>query len=1452
MKKFLITLLVLGGLGAAFYTSPRLAALLPFHKAPHVQTAKTDEHPTLPPAVSIAKVSAADFIETVMVSGSLVPRDEILVAPEVEGFRVLELKADEGDRVKKGDVLATLVQESLDAQLAQSDASIARADAAISKANSAIVESSAKLAQADADFERAKPLKQSGYLSGSTYDQREAASKTTDAQLVAARDGLKLAQAEKAQVEAQRRELMWRLTNTKVTAPADGLISRRTARIGGMASGIADAMFRIVARGEVELDAEVIETELTKVAIGQKARVSVAGAGEIEGTVRLVSPEVDKTTRLGRVRIFLGDDPRLRIGTFARGSIQTQRSRGLAVPSSAVVFDADGAFVQVVRDGKVKSSNVKIGLISGGLVEVREGLSEGDVVVARAGTFLRDGDTVRPVQPELKDQRGKIIMRLNISAWSIRRPVPAIVLFCVLTLLGVIAFMTLPVTRFPNIDVPLVSITVVQSGAAPAELESQVTKEVEDAVANIPGVKHIMSTVTDGQSQTVMEFRLEVNQDRALNDVKDAIDKIRLELPRDINEPIVQRIDVEGQSILTYAASSPGMTLEQLSWHVDDVIKRQLQALKGVGRVERYGGVDREIRVLLDPDRLLAFGITAADVNTQVRATNVDLGGGRGEVGGQEQAIRTLAGARKVEDLADTKIVLPGKRYVRLADLGRVVDDASEQRSFARLNGEPVVTFSVFRSKGSSELSVADVVAKRLDELSKRYPEVHLTKVDDAVAYTRGNYTSAMETLLEGAALAVLVVLLFLRNLRATIIAAIALPLSAIPTFWAMQLMGFSLNLVSLLGITLVTGILVDDAIVEIENIVRHMRTGKSPYRAAIEAADEIGLAVIAISLTIVAIFSPVSFMGGIAGQYFRQFGLTVAVAVLFSLLIARLLTPVMAAYFLRPVPEEHEGGGIIMRGYLGFLRGTLKVRYLTLVVGLGLFAGSIYATTLLPTGFMPDEDNSRIVVSVELPPGATLEDTRATTDHMVTVLDTIPEVKSVFVLGGSTPTGGLEVRKSSLFIHLVPKTERALPQKAIKIIVSDKLATVADTRSWFVNERGERELSFSMLSQNGEDLNTAVRKLEGALRLVPGFKNVAADAAIDRPELRVVPKFDEAAKLGVAPSKIAETIRVATIGDIDANLAKFNAGDRLVPIRVQIAEDARTEMQRLANLRVTNSNNDAIPLSAVADVNFGRGPSSVSRYDRERRAVIGVDLKSRYALSGAREKFLAVVDEQKLPPSVRLQPSGDAEIQDEVATGFITAMGTGLMIVFGVLVLLFGSVAQPVTILLSLPLSFGGVVLALLATGNSVSMPVYIGLLMLMGIVCKNAIMLVDFAVEQVAKGVPRFEAVIDAGRKRARPIVMTTLAMVAGMVPSAMAIGDGGEFRAPMAIAVIGGLLVSTVLSLVFVPSFFTVMDDIGRLVWWIFGRFVGPVDEAPDLPAHAPHQLPAPVAHRAIAAE
>ncbi|WP_061933824.1 efflux RND transporter permease subunit [Aureimonas sp. AU22] len=1123
-------------------------------------------------------------------------------------------------------------------------------------------------------------------------------------------------------------------------------------------------------------------------------------------------------------------------------------------------------------------------------------------------------------------------MNWNISAWAIRNPVPPILLFVVLVALGLVSFMTLPITRFPNIDVPVVSVTILEQGSAPSEMETQITKRVEDAVAGVSGIKHITSTITDGQSVTAAEFRLEINTDRAVNDVKDAIAKIRGDLPRTIEEPVIQRFEVENQSIVTYAASSPGKTPEQLSWFVDDTVIRALQGLKGVGRVDRMGGVEREIQVRLDPDRLASLGITAAAVNAQLRSTNVDLSGGRGEFGGQEQAIRTLSSAATVSGLASTRIALPGGREVRLDELGAVLDRWQEPRSFARLNGEPVVAFSIFRAKGASDTTVASAVEARVTELGAQHPDVRFSRIDDSVTYTYGNFESAMETLGEGAALAVIVVLLFLRDWRATAVAAITLPLAAIPTFWAMSMLGFSLNLVSLLAITLVTGILVDDAIVEIENIERHMQMGKKPYRAAMEAADEIGLAVIAITLTIMAVFAPVSFMGGVAGQYFKQFGLTVAVAVFFSLLVARLITPMLAAYFFRAPRHEGPGfgrllkryllrllplaglaiGGVfglaalpeaaaagnglaralqpyvgalppvswdaagrvaveilagalilsallaylnrphpaeqhdgpLMRAYTGFLGLTVRWRWLTLIVGIGLFALSIHSIQYLPTGFIPKEDASRIVVSLELPPGATLETTRRITDEAAASVQELPEVRSVLVIGGSSPTGTLEVRRASMTVALTRKFERTRSQGELEPVITAKLQEIPDLRSFFVNDRGERELSVGILGQDGRAVSEAASKLEAEMRRDAIFANPSAMASFERPEIRIRPRLDEASDLGIAPDAISQTVRVATIGDLDANLAKFNVDTRQVPIRVQITEDARRDLSTVSSLRVNTASGASVPLEAVADIGFGQGPSTIERYDRERLVKVGTSMAPGHEIGEGSEHIMASDAVKTMPPGVRLQQVGDAEIQGEVFAGFASAMGAGIMMVLVVLILLFGSVFLPLTILASLPLSVGGVVGALLLTHNAISMPVVIGILMLMGIVTKNSIMLVDFAVEQEKHGMPQRDAIIDAGRKRARPIIMTTLAMAAGMVPAAMATGEGGEFRAPMAIAVIGGLLVSTVLSLVFIPSLYTLMDDLshvtGRVFRWALKPNAGE-ESAQGAPVAAHHGPP-----------
>jgi hydrophobe/amphiphile efflux-1 (HAE1) family protein len=1037
-------------------------------------------------------------------------------------------------------------------------------------------------------------------------------------------------------------------------------------------------------------------------------------------------------------------------------------------------------------------------------------------------------------------------MNWNISAWSIRRPVPSLVLFLVLMALGYFSFGQLPVTRFPNVDVPIVQVRVYQSGSAPSELEVQVTKKIEDAIAGVNGLKHQTSAITEGSSVTTIEFHLEVNQDRAVNDVKDAIGRIRSELPRTIEEPVVARVAIEGLPIVTYAARAPGMTPEELSWFVDDVAMRALYGVKGVSQIERQGGVDREIRIALDPDRLQAYGITAGDVNRQLRATHVDLAGGRGDIGGREQAIRTLAGKQSVSDLAATMITLPRGRKVRLDQLGTVANATAEQRTFAALDGRPVVAFAISRAKGASDVVVAAEVANKVEELRRAHPDVEIKQIDTMVSYTLNAYKATMKTLIEGAILAIVVVFLFLRDWRATVIAAIALPLSIVPAFWAIDAAGFSLNLVSLLAITIVTGILVDDAIVEIENIVRHMALGKSAYRAALEAADEIGLAVIAITLTIIAVFVPVSFMGGIAGQYFKQFGLVVAFAVFFSLLVARLITPLLAAYFMRSKGHD-EREGWLLRVYTRLVRWSVGHQYIAVALGLAIFAASIGSFFLLPSGFLPTEDTGRTLLAIELPPGSRLDDTKAVTDAVARQIGARPDVKSVFVNGGrvmgGAAGGGAEVRKATLVINLVPKAERKLGQARIKEEISRSLAQVPDIRFWFMLDNGRQQIQLVVSGRDAAAVNRVAAEMTSQAKLIPLVANVVSSAELERPELRVVPIGDVAADLGVATEAIAEAVRIATIGDVGANLAKFDVGDRQVPIRVQLDERARAHRQVLESLKVPTATGATVPLSAVARFELAQGPTAIDRYDRTRRVLVGADLVGNAPLGKAVDRMLELPAAKSLPAGVALKQFGDAEIMDEVFASFAAAMGAGIMMVYAVLVLLFGSFLQPITILFSLPLSIGGAIVALAAAGQSISLPVVIGILMLMGIVTKNAIMLVDFAIESMHRGTARTEAIVDAGRKRARPIVMTTIAMVAGMLPAAIGLDSGGEFRAPMAIAVIGGLLSSTLLSLVFVPAVFTVMDDIGRLAWRGFSRFVGQVDEPAAIPsarAVAPTEL------------
>jgi hydrophobe/amphiphile efflux-1 (HAE1) family protein len=1012
----------------------------------------------------------------------------------------------------------------------------------------------------------------------------------------------------------------------------------------------------------------------------------------------------------------------------------------------------------------------------------------------------------------------------NMSAWAIKHPVSPIVLFVVLLFMGVVAFVRLPITLDPDIAFPLVHVSVSQPGAAPQEIETQVTQKIEGSVAGIGNIHNITSLDLEGTSSTWIEFQIGTPIDRAVADVRDAVAKIRSNLPNGIQEPVVQRVDVDGGAIAYYAVATTSETEEQLSWFVDNAVTKRLLAVQGVAQVSRGGGVSREIRIELDPARMQALGITAVDVNQQLRTLNLDSPGGRAQVGGGEQSIRVLGGAHTALALGDTQITLPGSggRFARLSDIATVHDGVGEIRSIARLNGREATTFGVSKAKGASDVTVLANVEAELAKIEKENPQIKMTKVFTTVDYTKEQYHSALSAFIEGSILAVIVVWLFLRDGRATAISALAIPLSAIPTFAFMKLMNFSLNSISLLALSLVAGVLVDDAIVEIENIVRHMRMGKSGYQAALDAADQIGLAVVATSCTIMAVFLPVSFMPGISGQYFIQFGLTVAAAVFFSLLVARLVTPVIAAYTLKSEHVAVHADGPIMAFYLRALAWCIHNRWKTIAGGTLFFALSIVGLMLIPKSFVPDSDFGASNLEIELPTGVRLEDTAAASAAAYRIVARQPEVTNVVESIGEDDNG--EIRTGQLFISLLPRNHRSITQKDWEIRVLKELQTIPDAQIHFNKNGGGgggRDVNIYITGDDPPLVQSTAEKVVDEMRAMPELRNARINGDMQRPEILIKPRFDLAAQLGVTVSSISETIRIATLGDLDQNSAKFSLSDRQVPIRVSLLESTRRDLGTLENLPVPMAGGGAVPLKAVADISFGEGPTKVRRYNQSRRISIESDLAAGTALGTALDKIHALPTLKNLPTGVRLVDVGDAEIMAELFSNFMIAITTGILMVFAVLVLLFARVLQPVTILSSLPLSIGGAVLALMATRHSLSLGVMIGFLMLMGIVAKNSILLVDFAIEEVRAGKDRVTALLEAGHKRARPIVMTTVAMVAGMLPVAIGIGGDNAFRGPMAIAVIGGLITSTGLTLVIVPAAFTLIDDIERWLGPKFGR-------------------------------
>ncbi len=1035
---------------------------------------------------------------------------------------------------------------------------------------------------------------------------------------------------------------------------------------------------------------------------------------------------------------------------------------------------------------------------------------------------------------------------MNFSALSIRHPIPAVLLFILLTLAGLIAFKGSGIQDFPDIELPVIVVNANLPGAAPGTLETEVARKLENSIATLAQIKKMYTTILDGEVTLAIEFELEKNANEAETEVRAAVSRVRADLPADVRDPVVSKVSTSGRPLAAWVVASARLDEEALSWLVDDAVTKRLLAVKGVGGVRRVGGLSREVKIELDAGRMAALGVSAAEVSRQLRRAQTEMPSGRGDIGGGEQAVRTIATVASVAELAQMRIPLGDGRSARLDELARVSDATAERRALTLFNGKPVVAFEISRSKGASEVTVAAAVEQAMTALRAEHPGVVFSKAYDNVPPVQEGFDGSMHLLYEGALLAVLVVWWFLRDWRATFIAAVALPLSVIPTFLGMAWFGFSLNTVTLLSLALVVGILVDDAIVEIENISRHLRMGKRPFDAALQAADEIGLAVIATTFALVAVFLPTAFMAGVPGMFFKQFGWTAVLAILASLVVARLVTPMMAAYMMRPATQLNPPESATMRRYLAVMQWGLRHRLVTLLAATAFFIGSLLLIPLLPTGFVPPADRAQTLVNIELPPGSTLSETWAAAERARSALGGMPDVKSVLssVGGGAggdafAPGVAAEVRRAVLNVTLSHRTERSRDQQAVESEIRQRLSEQPGVRITVGPADSGVKMMLVLKSDDPAALAQAAQKAERDLRSLAGIGNVTSSASLVRPELIVRPDFARAADLGVTAEAIADTVRVATAGDYDVNLAKLNLAQRQIPIRVKLSNDVRADLAALERLTVPGTHGP-VRLAHVADIRIESGPAQVNRLDRSRNVLLEVELNGR-ELGAVYAEALALPALKTLPPGVSLADSGDAEMMRELFDSFGLAMGIGVLCIYIVLVLLFQNFTQPVTILAALPLSMGGAFVALLLTQSSFSMPSLIGLLMLMGIVTKNSILLVEYAIK-ARRGhdgippMPRFEALVDACRKRARPILMTSLAMGAGMLPVAMGIGVDPSFRAPMAIAVVGGLVTSTLLSLLVIPAVYTYVDDFENGLAGLAKR-LGWATRSPDAAAAAP---------------
>jgi HAE1 family hydrophobic/amphiphilic exporter-1 len=1026
-----------------------------------------------------------------------------------------------------------------------------------------------------------------------------------------------------------------------------------------------------------------------------------------------------------------------------------------------------------------------------------------------------------------------------LSDLSIRRPVFATVMVLVLLTLGIFSYRWLPVEMYPNVEFPVLSIVTKYPGASPESVEREVSKRIEESINGISGVKHVTSYSREGVSTVVVEFRLEERINEVSQEARAKLNAIRGQLPRDIEEPIIQKMDISAIPVVSLAVRSQTLSPRDLTVLIEKQVKRRFEGIAGVGKVDMVGATKREVNVIVDPQRLAALGVSVDEVVAGLRNENVNTPLGRINRGATEVNLRVAGKPDRVEQFLNMAILQRNGRPIRLGEVAGVVDGIEEQRSLALVNGAPAVSLDILKQAGANIVALADAIKKMAGDVQAELPQgTTITLVRDTSIFTRESLADVQQTLILGGFLTVLIVFCFINSWRSTVITGLTLPISVISSFFVMRALGMSINVMTMMALSLAVGLLIDDAIVVRENIVRHLERGEDHFAAARNGTSEIGLAVLATTLSIVAVFVPVAFMKGIVGRFFFQFGMTVAFAVLVSLFISFTLDPMLSSRWHDPaiaargkrrglgkiLERFNSGFERVAEGYRRVIGWALDHRKTVLGLALSAFAAGLLAFGSLQSAFFPDMDSGEFNVTFKTAPDASIAETRGRLEALLGTIRGIEAIEHTYATIGAGDSG--TVRNGVVFVKLKNRNLRRMSQEEVQQELRRRFERLPGiiTSIEMVDESGQsrKPLQVNLRGADVTKLKTYAQQLREKMYAIEGIRDIEISLEHDIPEYRLRVDREKAANAGAMSGEIVRTLG-ALIGGEVVSTYEDEDGDA-VDIRLRLPAGLRENPDQIGNLRLSVADPAGgqarlLPLSNLVTYAAHATPSEIIRQDLTRQVTIGANL-DRLPLGTAVEKVQAAARTLALPPGYRVVFTGDAADMEESFGYMAESLILAVLFVYFILAAQFESFLEPLAIMFSLPLSIVGMAGLLSLTGDTINIMSLIGLIMLMGLVTKNAILLVDYAKVLRGRGLERREAVITAGRTRLRPIVMTTLAMLFGMLPLALALGAGAEMRAPMARAVVGGLLTSTLLTLLVVPVMYTLMEDLGRWAVTTFG--------------------------------